>query len=224
MDGRLLGPGQPDLLPKNHEDSDNHEDWAKAANAVGGITPFEAKALYATGLVRHLLEGAGRCLIEPPFHLPAYVITAEACEALGRCLIGDIKENHGSGKRLEEGLRAAMAPDGKITTLSGTYDMEACAGLRHFATHGGTTPRLGTMIDPQLITALIKGLADALERFWFDLHEEGEYVRDKLARALLRPLWTGRQPIFVPNMKDHIENGGTPGISLMYECTWRCQQ
>jgi len=218
MNGTLLGPGQPDRLPKNHED------WAQAARAVGSITPFEAKALYATGLIRHLLEGAGRCLIEPPFHLPAYVITAEACEALGRYHTGDIREGHGSGKRLAEGLRAAMGPDAKLTTPSGTYDVEACVKLRHFATHGGTTPRVVTMIDPQLITTLITGLAEGLEGFWRDLHKEGEDRRDKLARALLRPLWARGQPIFVPDMKRHIENGGTPGIGLMYECTWRCEQ
>jgi hypothetical protein len=80
------------------------------------------------------------------------------------------------------------------------------------------------MIDPQLITTLITGLAEGLEGFWRDLHKEGEDRRDKLARALLRPLWARGQPIFVPDMKRHIENGGTPGIGLMYECTWRCEQ
>jgi hypothetical protein len=215
VDGTLLGPGQPDPLPIDHAA------WANAASTVGGITPFEAKALYGAGLLRHLLEGSGRCLEKPPFHLSAFVIATEAAEALGRFLTGDARDSSGSVQRLQVGLRSAMGPSGTIKTPYASFNVAACVALRHFATHGGTTPRRTDVIGPELINALIGGLADSLERFWIDL-EDSDCVRQQLAKALLRPLFTSGRPLFIPGMKQHFGNGGRPGRSLMYEATWRC--
>ena len=60
------------------------------AAVANGVTTFEAKALYVVGLIRHLLEASGKCVDgKDQFWLPAYVLTADAAEALGRCLTGN---------------------------------------------------------------------------------------------------------------------------------------
>jgi hypothetical protein len=77
-DGKLLGSGQPD------PHKDEQDLWLKAGVA-NGVTAFEAKALYVVALIRHLLEASGKCIDgEHQFWLPAYVLAAEAAEALGR--------------------------------------------------------------------------------------------------------------------------------------------
>jgi hypothetical protein len=195
-------------------------EWERAAADVGGITPFEAKSLYAVGLVRHLLEASGRCLAAPSMDLPGFVLAAEAAEAVGRCLLGDRQQDRGSGNRLKVGLLAAMQPATAITTPHGVYDVDTCKALRNFTTHGGTTPTARDILDRDLINQIVRGLATALDRCWGDLAGRSG-IRQRFEKALLRPLWTSGKVVFVADMKTHVVQGGLPGQGLMYEHAWR---
>jgi hypothetical protein len=214
ISGAFLGSNQLDPLP--HE----HSEWTQVASAVDGVTPLEAKAFYAVGLLRHLIEASGKCLDEPAFELPAYVLAAEAAEALGRLRIGNRDEDTNSRKRLDAGLLHAMAPATAFTTQHGGYDVAACRALRNFTTHGATTPRPADTLDHELTVALLQGLARAVDRCWVDLgHQTG--FQTMFATALLRPLWVAGTPVFVVDVKHHMESGRRPTEQLMYEGVWR---
>ncbi len=80
------------------------------------------------------------------------MLAAEAAEAHGRCLTGDRRDRDGSTDRLKAGLRAAMAPQHAFTTPSRRYDVDDCVALRHFTTHGGTTPGTTDVLDGALLS------------------------------------------------------------------------
>ena len=208
-DGALLGSGQPE------PHADEHECWLKAAVA-NGVTTFEAKALYVVGLIRHLLEASGKCVDgEHRFWLPGYVLAADAAEALGRCLTGNRGEGGEATMRLTAGLEAALYPATSITSGGETYDVEALRNLRHFMTHGGTTPK-EDRFDPGVVRELSRRLAKRLDQYWVDLGTASGSERPKLAEAKVRPLWTAGTVVFVGDMKKHVSSRGTPGGGLLY--------
>jgi len=196
VDGKLLGPGQPDQL-------DEHAEWEKVVAAVPhlGITPFEAKALYAFPLLRQLAEAA-ILLVRNNMDLPGYVVLADGIEALGRCLTGCQEENSGSGRRLREGLeRLELRDDGQFQTLFRLYSVADCVRLRNFTTHGGTTPHSLAVLDRQLTVMLLDRYAAELTDYWVRLGDAANAVeRDLFAAARIRPLFTANQPVFVEDM------------------------
>lgn len=184
------------------------------------MTALEAKALYVTALTRHLMEAAGRCLVNVPLYLPAFVLVTAAAEAHGRCLLGDRSEDRGSTARLRRGLFAAMLPGTSFITPHGSYDIRMCVALRNFTTHGGTTPKPADLLDGDLIGALLQGMASALDRYWVALQQDPQ-LRKALAEAAISPMATSSWVIFINDMKGHFTNGGTPGSSLLHEQAWR---
>jgi hypothetical protein len=197
MDGKLLGPNQPDKL-------DEHDTWVNAVAALPGlgITPFEAKALYAFTLMRQCAEGTARLLMAPAMDLPAFVLLADGIEALGRCLTGCQEEWKRSGNRLVDGLKRLEArDDGEFRVLFGVYSVDDCKALRNFSTHGGTTPGAMTVLDAHLTDLLFNRYGEELTDYWVRLADESKVDdREKFAAARIRPLATANQPVFIADM------------------------
>jgi hypothetical protein len=137
VDGRLLGPNQPDQL-------DEHDLWERVVAALTNldITPFEAKALYVFPLMRQFGEGtiALLCRSEGSLDPPAFALLADGIEALGRCFTGCQEEWRKSGERLGDALKQLeRRDDGEFRVMSGLYTVDDCKALRNFTAHGGTT-------------------------------------------------------------------------------------
>jgi hypothetical protein len=195
-DGALLGKNQPELVNCKADEVDA---W-RAAAAFGGVTSFEAKALYTVAMMRQLAEGAILTL-RAGMELPAYVLLADALEAFGRCLTGCQKDGSGSGDRLEAGL-AHLLGGVPLRTQAGEYKVEDCKRLRNFVTHGATTPdeQGRDVLDGELTRELIRRLGSNLTTYWAALAEEGEPLREQLADALIRPLFAGGRVVLVEDM------------------------
>lgn len=162
------------------------------------ITPFEAKVCYALPLMRNIVEGGMGCL-KADLHLPAYVLVADAAEALGRCLTGCQREVDGSTARLRAGLTALIGSS-FTTPARRTYTVAQCASLRHFTTHGGTTPKAKDALDAYLTRHLINQFGVQLSGYWTRLGQDGHPDRTTMAAARISPLWTGGQLVFVEDM------------------------
>jgi hypothetical protein len=194
MDGALLGRNQPELV---NCEADELDAWRKAA-ATAGVTPFEAKALYVTAMMRQLAEAA-MLTLRSGMELPAYVVLADAVETYGRCLTGCREKWKGSGPRLEAGFGRLLG-GAPLTTSAGAYKVEACKRLRNFTTHGATTPQGGDVLDGELTRELIRRLGSNLTAYWTMLGQDGEPLREQLADALIRPLFAGGRVVFVEDM------------------------
>lgn len=194
VDGDLLGRNQPDQL-------DEHDAWVGVVSSVDRIkvTPFEAKALYVFPLIRQLAEGS--ILLQGSRDLAAFVLLADAIEALGRCLTGCREETTGSGDRLRDGLQQLeRRDDGEFRTMFGLYTVADIKAMRNFTTHGGTTPGRNDLLDAHLTALLLNRLGDELTDYWVRLGLDGNADRTMLAEARIRPLFTGGTPVFVVDM------------------------
>ncbi len=193
-DGNLLGLNQPRHL-------DEHRAWAAVASSPSHLklTPFEAKALYTFALMRQLAEGS--MALQGSRDLAAFVLLADAVEALGRCRKGCQEEKVGSGNRLRDGLRQLeRRDDGEFRTMFGLYTIDDIVAMRNFTTHGGTTPKQDGILDAHLSALLLNRFGDELTDYWVRLGQDGNPERTTLADARIRPLFTGGKPVFVENM------------------------
>jgi hypothetical protein len=124
-DGELLGRKQPDQV-------DEHDAWVAVVSSLSHLklTPFEAKALYVFALRRQLAEGS--IALQGSRDLAAFVLLADAVEALGRCLTGCREEKTGSGDRLRDGLRQLeRRDDGEFRTMLGLYTVDDIKAMRN---------------------------------------------------------------------------------------------
>jgi hypothetical protein len=149
--------------------------------------------------MRQLAEGS--MALHGSRDLPAFVLLADAVEALGRCLRGCQKEDTGSGNRLRDGLRQLeRRDDGEFLTMFGLYTIDDIVAMRNFTTHGGTTPGRDAMLDAHLSALLLNRFGEELTDYWVRLGQDGNPERATLADARIRPLFTGGKPIFVEDM------------------------
>jgi hypothetical protein len=107
--------------------------------------------------------------------------------------------------------------DGVLSTASKDHNVEACVKLRNFSTHGGTTSNSdGTdVLDGELTRRPITLLGAELSAYWADLTATDGDVRDQLAQALVRPLFTPGHMVFVADMHGHIAGGGLAGADIV---------
>lgn len=201
-DGELLGRGQPDQL-------DERDAWVAVVSSLSHlkITSFEAKALYVLALMRQLAEGS--IALQGSLDLPGFVLLADAIEALGRCLTGCQEEKRGSGDRLRDGLRQLeRRDDGEFRTMFGLYTVDDIVAMRNFTTHGGTTPGKNSRLDAHLSVFLLNRFGDELTDYWARLSQERNPERAMLAKARIRPLFTGGRPVFVEDMFNMMTKSG----------------
>ncbi len=200
--GNLLGLNQPNQL-------DEHDAWVAVVSSLSHLklTPFEAKALYVFALMRQLAEGS--IALQGSRDLAAFVLLADAVEALGRCLTGCREENRGSGDRLRDGLKQLeRRDDGEFRTMFGLYTVDDIKAMRNFTTHGGTTPGKNGILDAHLSALLLNRFGGELTDYWVRLGQDGNAERTLLAEARIRPLFTGGKPVFVEDMFDMMTKPG----------------
>lgn len=195
--------------------------WTTAASVVG-VDPIEAKAVYVLGVLRNLLEGAGKCLDgEHKFWLPAYVLAADAAELIGRCHLGDAPDADKPGQRLEKGLRQVIGGDFLQSDSGHIYDVQSLKMIRNFAAHGASTPRGDERLDPGLVISLLNGAADEISRMWERWRAGDAGFVEKLARANIVAMWTDGTPVFIAALCDLLVDGADAGGRFLFDETWR---
>jgi uncharacterized protein (DUF2267 family) len=121
--------------------------------------------LVASALMRQLAEGS--IALHGSRHLAAFVLLADAIEALGRCHRGCQEEWTGSGTRLAKGLRQLeRRDDGEFRTMFDLYAVGDIRAMRNFTTHGGTTPETNGTLDAHLSALLLNRFGDELTDYW----------------------------------------------------------
>jgi len=223
-----LFPDEPALIRYEAE-------WIAAGRISSdqALTPFTAKALYAFGMMRHLIESAGWALTHRPpyqcFYISAYLLSCGAIELLGRCISGDDREDKGSGSRLRCGLRqiAALSQDSDdeqvvVITNHWRYTVGDCVALRNFCAHGASVGH--ARIDVELVDEILKKLSGAMDDYWNQLvasanSEPGE----NLSRAAIAPMFVGHglNAILVGDMYNLISKGASVSEGLMYRDAWQ---
>lgn len=226
---KSLFPNEPQLKTYNRE-------WTAAGRIPSGLvlTPFAAKALYAFGMMRHLMESAGWTLKHKPpyecFYIAAYLLSCGAIELFGRCVSGDDDEKHGAIRRLKCGLKEiASIPQSNdddsqvvVVTNHKKYTIADCVALRNFCTHGGSVGTVG--IDVELVDETLKKVSQAMIKHWNRLmNPSDDNVRSDLAKAAVAPLFAGPGPdaILVGDLYNHVEKGLAISEGLMYRDAWQ---
>ena len=222
-----LFPNEPQLARYNRE-------WVAAGQIRSDLTltPFTAKALYAFGMMRHLVESAGWSLKhEPPygcFYIAAYLLSCGAIELFGRCVSGDDDEKYGSTRRLKCGFKQmATIPQNvdddsqvMIVTNHKDYTIADCAALRNFCAHGGSVGQAA--IDVEFIDEILKKLSEAVDDYWNRLMSPSDSnARGNLATAAVAPLFAGSSAILIKDVYKHVRSGQTITGDLMYSDAWQ---
>lgn len=223
-----LFPNEPALIRYEAE-------WTAAGQILPGqtLTPFTAKALYAFGMMRHLIESAGWALKHKPpyqcFYISAYLLTCGAIELLGRCVSGDESEGSGAGRRLTYGLREIASPsqdsdEGEIVVRTNHwhYTIRDCVALRNFCAHGASVGDV--RIDVELVDEILKNLSNAMDACWDRLAAPADdEFRESLSRAAIAPIFVGPglNAILVADMYNHVRRGARMSQSLMYREAWQ---
>jgi len=224
-----LFPNEPQLATYGRE-------WNVAGQISPNLalSPFTAKALYAFGMMRHLMESAGWTLKHKPpyqaFYISAYLLSCGAIELFGRCISGDDDERHGATRRLKCGLKKiASIPQSSdddsqvvIVTNHKRYTIADCVALRNFCAHGGSVGRVA--IDVELVDEVLKKVSQAMDQYWDRLMIPSEVeARDNLAKAAITPLFAGPGPdaILVSDLYNHVKNGFAISEGLMYRDAWQ---
>lgn len=212
---RLLGADQSMI-------GSQAELWA-AVTEGSAITALESKAVYVVGMLRHLIESAGLCLTEGR-HLPAYLLAINAAELLGSVVHGrKDKADAIATAGLSFVVGAPTSGDQEVTfaeTPHGAYSIRDCINRRHFAAHGGQRFGAGNVLDAELTFRLLRGLVEAMDRWWQGLRDGSVYVRS-LANAEIIPLTTGGSVVFIAHLVDPLLDGAMPGGQLQHEGAWR---
>jgi hypothetical protein len=226
---KSLFPNEPQLKTYSRE-------WAAAGRILSGLvlTPFAAKALYAFGMMRHLMESAGWSLMHKPpyecFYIAAYLLSCGAIELFGRCVSGDDDEKSGATRRLKRGLKeiASILPskddDSQVVVVTNhkKYTIADCVALRNFCAHGGSVGAVS--IDVELVDEVLKKVSQAMDKYWDRLMDPSDdNVRKDLAKAAVAPLFAGPGPdaILVGDIYSHIEKGLAISEGLMYRDAWQ---
>ena len=187
------------------------------------LSPLETKAIYVSGLARHLLESAGLCL-RAQMQLAAYLLAMDAAELIGAVVIGrkaDPDDTAISGLGFVLGDKSLGGGVQFAATGAGSYTIRDCVVRRHFAAHGARSFGSGPVLDSDLTTALMCGLVSALDRWWRLVIDNLESSRDLLALVDIVPLSTAGAVVFVPDLVESLVAGATPGGSLLFEQHWR---
>ena len=224
------------LFPKEPQLKTYSKEWAAAGriSSVPTLTPFTAKALYAFGMMRHLIESAGWTLTHKPpsecFYIAAYLLSCGAIELFGRCVSGDDNEKYGAVRRLKHGLkRMASIPqnvddDSQVVVVTNhkKYTIADCVALRNFCAHGGS---VGTVsIDVELVDEVLKKLSQAMNEYWDCLTNSADSsARNDLGKAAVAPLFAGPGPdaILIGDIYNHVKNGHSITEGVMYREAWQ---
>jgi hypothetical protein len=223
------------LFPSEPAITRYEAEW-RAAGQISpdqALTPFAAKALYAFGMMRHLIESAGWALTHKPpyqcFYISAYLLSCGAIELLGRCVSGDESEDRGAGRRLRCGLRriASLPQDSDdtsvvVATNHWHYTIGNCVALRNFCAHGASAGEV--TIDVELVDEILKKLSNAMDDYWGQLVTPvNNDLRESLSRAAIAPIFVGRglNAILVTEMCDHVSRGALMSQDLMYRDAWQ---
>jgi hypothetical protein len=189
-----------------------------------GLTPLEAKAVYVVGMVRHIVESSGWCLTHrPPLDLAAFALGCEASELLGRAVRGGSTIASHVTEDLKSGLEFLVPADMPIAGTEASFTAEDVVELRHFATHGAAATRAGGMpglLDRALTIGLLNRVADGLVRWWRSCRNDEANARKHLAHALIEPLWTAGQVLFIADLLP-IDVELFPSGTLLYDESWR---
>lgn len=225
-----------------------------AANSVRNqypnATPFETKAIYVFGMVRHLIESAGWALEHTrPYSFPAYLLVCSAVELLGRC-VADVNEDPIKFQRgLVRGLEIMIetCPHCGVTNIRGRhsksswkadldhvvvsagghdYTIGECKNLRNFMAHGMASPKGELSLTPEFIGKFICAACRATDRYFEQLRvpdPSEDDLRLRLAKAEILPIWSQSRPIHVSNLYQPLAQPpfATPCGEMCHEGVWR---
>lgn len=195
-------------------------EWKQAAARAGvtEITPFDCKAVFAVAIVRTRLESTGYLLRGDTGHSP-FLLAATAVEAIGHMATGAVG---GPGQIFAAGFDFVF-PDGFVATDQGSLSHNDVWSLRNYIAHGAVKPGEAGTLPGDLTVALMRGMADALDRFWENLRSGDVEQLDRFLTAQISPIFTNSCLVFVSALYRPLANGGKPGGSMHNDKTWRAK-
>ncbi|MER6288482.1 hypothetical protein [Streptomyces sviceus] len=195
------------------------DQWNKVADATK-LEPYVAKASYACGVMRELMQASGLSF-KSEYHLGALFLALDATELLGRLVTGARRDEAdpqyvGPTKALQRG--AKYLRDHGDPEVSLPHRPQDYVELRNFAGHGATylPPNLNFSADST--SHLLWNLAHALNTMW-----DNTDLAANLAAVEIHPLWTTRdgkpQPVYVSDIQKHLETH-EPADQIAHD-SWR---
>jgi hypothetical protein len=152
---------------------DIRQPWIEVA-AISGTSMFEAKALFALGMMRRYVLSANAVLKDTRFYgfISAYALLSSSIELLGRCIHSnkDVRQHpvSCSTERLVAGLEYIKNPRLRVgvivetnhyTDADGGYNAEDLKNLRNLVIHGSCITKTSNIKgDIELLHQLRKAL------------------------------------------------------------------
>jgi hypothetical protein len=200
--------------------ADNLTMWQDRITGLvsGGLSPLEAKAWHAIGLLVSAFDAAGHLLYfardgglsgpKANHYLHTYLIACSAIELLARCRKGH--ENFlgrgpspSANEALKRGFKIVRLVDSNdiLVTNEENYTLDKLVALRNLGAHGmgvasarGRT-RLDVFLHIELLDNFPQRLADAFDAYYRDLIDSSKHsVRENLARSGLQPVLYAERP------------------------------
>ena len=173
----------------------------------GGLSPLEAKAWHAIGLLVRAFDAAGHLLYfakngrlvgpKADFYLQTYLIACSAIELLARCREGHENFLKKPSKALKRGFQIVELVDSNYTLVTNEeeYTLEKLVALRNLGAHGmgvaseSGEPTLDVFLHIELLDNFPQHLADAFDAYYRDLVDPSKpSVRKNLAKSGLEPV------------------------------------
>ena len=178
----------------------------------GGLSPLEAKAWHAIGLLVRAFDAAGHLLYfvgpgglsgpKANHYLHAYLVACSAIELLARCREGHEDflgkgSSPGANEALMQGFRIVglVNSNGTLATNEEDYTLDKLVALRNLGAHGmGVAsargePRPDVFLHIELLDNFPRHLAEAFDAYYRDLINSSERsARKNLARSGLQPV------------------------------------
>jgi len=218
----------------------NADQWVELNKLAGGnpeFTAVEIKAFYVVGLLDDICQSVDWLLRAPDAwpdkYLPAFSLFASGVDLLGRCLTGNMTDDHNENLKVgfhylakpnpEPPAKALSRAEAEATVVAPTnihqYTVADLVALRHYTAHGQATTRGGLPgLHVELLDGFPKLIGKAMNTYWDGLQSHDEYCI-RMANAKFEAYRERVEPL-----KDTLEYFSHPGNSiggLFYKLDWQ---